>query len=374
MSALFFLPWVANPEPVQLGSMHLVPYKRGQVPGTIHGISQETIDAILGNYGDPDFFPSSGTSKHVMGATIITWDDDVVGLDLSEDRIVSRLEQANYVAFAALARRRFCNNSGYCNADGYQVIAQGFTAEKPGATSIPTRRRDGRGLHYVGSASVPRFIRPHHVESGLTLAVDEALVCALLALPSGDLKGRIDEAIEVFLRANTDSPAMSERAEMVFMRVAFETLLDATHETSDLRKRFTMHFSEEFPAPPKWSDGVFTQARWRQRWPKNVNRPLDAWVQDFCNARNSAAHGPCGAKAPSLWKRHNHLLFSSWLFPLMVKKALEDKGLYQLNDEDKAARQGAEAFLAHDLLSYASEEHKEFWWDRVERDILFSFF
>jgi hypothetical protein len=163
---------------------------------------------------------------------------------------------------------------------------------------------------------------------------------------------------------------MRERSEMILMRVAFETLLDSTHETGDLRQRFRGHFQGEVPEPPVWSAGQLDETRWRARWPKNVERPLDAWLQDFCAARNSAAHGPRGTREPPLWQRHNHLLLSSWLFPLMVKKTLATEDLYQLSPEDEAARRSFEKFLGHDLLSYVDEDGRSLWWSRVESEIL----
>ena len=370
MSVLFFFPWVSTQVPLQLGSLSLIPFVRGQAPGELHGIYQATVDVILSNYGDLAFPPEPSPFTHVHQATLITWENDVDGLILSEDQVFDRLMQTRYIAFSALAQRRFCSHFAYCNSDGYEVVAQGFTAERPEAISITTRRRDGSTQHLISRTFSPRLIRPDHVDSRLALAVDADLVCALLALPPGDLKCRIDESIEAFLRANTDSPAMQGRAEMVLMRVAFETLLDATHEASDLRKRVGAHFMSELPNPPTWGNGQLTEAHWRQRWPSNVTRPLDAWVQDFCDARNSAAHGPRGTRAPSLWHRRNHLLFSSWLFPLMVKKTLADEGLYELSNEDRAARQGCEAFLAYDVLSRTSEEADECWWSRIEGEIL----
>jgi len=369
MSVLFFLPWVTTAEEVQLGSMTLVPYVRGDAPGQLLGVGQEVLDAILGSYGDQAFYPSR-TSTHVRTCTIITWESDIDGLELSEDQIIPRLEMANYLAFSALSQRRFCSHYGYCNSDRYQVIAQRFSKDRPGDTTLITRRRDGGGQHYVGSAEVPRFIRPHHVDGRLSFSLDAPLVIALLGLPDGLLKDRVDEAIDVFLRANTDSSTMRERSEMVLMRVAFETLLDSTHETSDLRRCFREHFQADLPGTPSWATGSFNEAQWRARWTRHVERPFDAWIQDFCSARNAAAHGPRGASALPIWQRHNHLLFSSWLFPLMVKKMLAAEGLYELQDEDVIARRGFEAFFAHDLLAYADDEETNFWWNRVESELL----
>ncbi|MGL5995756.1 MAG: hypothetical protein ACRC1I_04425 [Pseudomonas proteolytica] len=88
-----------------------------------------------------------------------------------------------------------------------------------------------------------------------------------------------------------------------------------------------------------------------KHWNKHVNRPLDAWVHDFCAARNAAAHGPANGEKGSIWPRHNHLIFSAWLLPLIVKKLLAQAGLYEFTAEDKVARAGFEVFLAHDLLA-----------------------
>lgn len=370
MAVLFFLPWAAIDQEVAVGNLRLTPYVRGEEPGELNGIPQADIDAVLGSYGNQTFFPNPETSSHVTQATILTWQDDVEGLDVPEEVIGLRLEQARYVTFAAIANRRLCANVGYCNTDGYQVIAQRFQADTPGATALTTRRRDGHGTHYVGEAPLPRFIRPHHVDGHLGFDVDIWLLQALLELSEGDLKARVDEAVDSYLLANTDSRTMRERSEMVLMRVAFETVFEANHVTSDLRSRFHEHFRHELPTPPVWSDGSLSEEVWRRRWNRPEHRPLDVWVQDFCASRNAAAHGPRGARVPAIWQPHNHLLFSSWLFPLVVKKLLANEGHYALSDEDMAARQGLEMFFAHDLLAYCDADERDVWWNRIQRDLL----
>lgn len=371
MAVLFFLPWVATDNEVQVGCIRLIPYVRGEEPGEIHGVPQEILDAVLGSYGNQTMFPNHEATAHVTKATILIWSDDVTGLEVAEEAINPRLEQGNYLAFSALAMRRVCANVGYCNSDGYQVIAQRFQSDDPGATSLTTRRRDGHGIHYVRGAPVPRFVRPHHVQEHLLLDFDHELMRALAALPDSELKSRIDEAIDSFLRANTDSPSMRERSEMVLMRIAFETILGANHDTGNLRQRFNEHFGENLPTPPIWTAGLIDEAAWRSKWRSNVHRPLDAWVQDFCASRNAAAHGPQATREQPLWPRHNHLLFSSWLFPLIVKQLLAAENLFRLSEEDTAARTGFEAFFGHDLLAYSDEDERHLWWNRVESDLLF---
>jgi len=368
MSVLFFFPWVASRGELQCGELSIIPYEREQAPKEMNGISQEIIDAVLGNYGDVAYPPQPNAFTNIKQATLLRWTSDADGLDLSESQIFDRLEQARYIAFCALAQRRFCSHDGYCNAAGYEVIAQRFVVERPNSISITTRRRDGFTQTYISRTSTPRFIRPEHVNSRLHLGFDEKLLRALLRLPLGGLKKRIDEAISTFLLANSDSPSMPANTELVLMRSAFEALLNASHRAADLRNKIYGHFANEVTNPPVWGTGVFTEAIWRKRWPQNT-RPLDAWVQDFCNARNSAAHGSKSNGLPSIWRSQNHLLFSSWLFPLMVKKILVDAKIYQLSDEDLAFRKRCEEFLAHDLLSRVQEGSDERWWSRVESKI-----
>lgn len=369
MTVLFFLPWVSTDESMDFGVLRLIPYQRGEAPGQLDGVTQETLDTILGSYGDRAFGRTPNPFCHLQRATLISWEGVTIHQDLTDDEVYALLEKSRYIAFSALAQRRFGTYTGYCNADGYEVVAQRFEAENPRAISVRTRRRDGFTDHLINRSLTPRFIRPEQVDSRLAMDLDAALLAALINLPEGDLKTRIDEAIDVFLRANTDSSAVPERTEVVLLRVAYETLLGSTHHANELQRLFNEHFADELPTPPQWGTGPIDERQWRSRWPANVARPLDAWIQDLCNARNAAAHGPRGARDASVWHRRNHLLFGSWLFPLMVKKLLQDEDIYHLCDQDIASRQGLEAFFAYDLLSRKNEEPEELWWNYVERQI-----
>ncbi|WP_143860950.1 hypothetical protein [Nitrosovibrio sp. Nv4] len=259
------------------------------------------------------------------------------------------------------------------------MIAQRFTVHNSGAIAVRTRRRDGHSLQYLGNnAHNPRFVRPLHVDARLPLDIDFKLLEALQAVIEPELKERLSAAIDVFVRANTDAPDMPERTEIVLLRIAFETLLNSTHQTDDLVRCFADHFRREVPSTPVWHAGQFNEKIWRKRWldkgKRNITRPLDAWVNDFCGARNAAAHGSRGHHDLPVWQIQNHLLFASWLFPLMVKGCLASAGLYHLTDEDVALRGGFEAFFAHDVVASFDENNPELMWTKVERELLFQVF
>lgn len=370
MAVLFFLPWASIDEEIQIEGLRFIPYSRGESPLELRGIPLATLDAVLESYGNQVVNSRQGTSLPIAEATLLLWDDEATD-ELSEDTIYARLSQLNYVAFAALSRRRFGQGIGYCNADGYRAIAQRFVPDEPGGICLNTRRRDGHGSHYVTPTGIPVVIRPEHVDGFVGFDPDLDLLGALLRLPDGDLKLRIDESIDSFLRANTDSPSMNERSEMVLMLTAFETILESNHTKEELRRKISEHFQNDLPDPPVWSTGPLSRTVWTRRWMSNANRPLDAWSQDFSASRNAAAHRRQSRHSPAIWQSHNHLLFSSWLLPLMIKKYLADQGLYTLSFEDRASREMLEIFLVYDLLAYCDADQYEVWWTRLESQIRF---
>lgn len=369
MPALIFMPWVGCAATIELDQLLLAPYERHQKSSDICGIAKSTVDAILGSYGDPTLSTPGPNARPVQHATLAIW-KGAGDSEVDDAAIMARLAQMQYVVFAALANRNLFAHMGYCNTDACRVVAQRFDPANPGRLAVTHRRRDGNGMHYLGDSTAPRFIRSTHIGNSIRLNIEPALVNALLRMPLGTTKDNIDGAIGVFLNANTDSPAVLERTEVVLTRIAFETLLETNHETAELRKSFAAHFRGEVPTDVEWGSGQLNERTWRDRWSANVARPLDAWVQDFCSSRNAAAHGPKAAHMPPVWSTHNHLLFASALFPRMVKKVLADAGLYSLSAEDRAWRKGFEAFFAHDISGRVDPQKPECWWSKVEGEML----
>lgn len=371
MAVVFFLPWASVSEELRIADMRLIPYERGQRPGELLGIPQAAFDGVLGNYGDRGF--GSQPSLPIHQATLIIWDDDTLDLDAADDQLQQRLVQGSYFAFSALAGRTLCSSSGYYNADTLQVVAQRFDVGSPTHSCITTRRRDGGTQNMLAGSAGLKFIRPYHVDNRAHISLDIPLLEALLRLPDGELKQRVDEAIVAFLRANTDAPSMDERSELILMRVAMDTLLGVPHDKAAFRRAVNEHF-DELPSPPIWHKGHLDESWWRKHWDSNVSRPLDAWVHDFSAARNAAAHGPINGQKGSTWPRHNHLIFSTWLLPLIVKKLLALAGFYEFTAEDKVARAGFEIFLAHDLLAFTDNDENKVWWQIAESELFLPLF
>jgi hypothetical protein len=375
MPSIFFLPWVKTNNTQEFDRIHFLPYIRESKPGNLGNISQATLDKIIGNYADHANYPASDLGASVKQATIVHWVDDDENLNITEEEFSRRMQFAEWLTISALSARHFGSISHYCNTDGVTLIGQRFELESAGAVSFSTRRRDGNAdIMLSADRGRPYFLRPIHVASNLVVEFDFQLLAALTQINNSDLKKRIFDSVELFNQANTDASEVSQAAEMVMMRAAFETLLDASHIAADLVKKFATHFNSDLNLPV-WHSGTFDKSKWLARWPdkkkRPISRPIDAWVNDFCNTRNDSAHGSSSASKyqPSIWSIHNHLMFTSWLFPLMVKGVLAEHGEYTLSDADKDCRADFEKFFSEDISALASEEPQQSFWMKILSEI-----
>lgn len=359
MPTLIFMPWTYVKAAGQVGPISFVPYVRGELPGMLGKTSQKSLDAIVGNYADRAFSQHTDSTTPVQQAVILRWPGDEEREDLlSNDEIQERFQQGQFLAFCALSQRKFGTDWNYCNTDGLTITAQHFSEDNPAATAITTRRRDGSGMNYMmGSAGKPLFLRPLHVTNRYSLDLDWKFFLALLNVPDGPLRNRLLDAVTLYNRANTDANEVPPSAEIVFMRAALETLLGATHKTSDLKAKLVKLMSSHL-GPVEWHDKFITPKTWLDRWPNEV-RLFSAWIEDFCHWRNEGAHGKNGAKkyAEPVWSLWNHLLFMGWVMARIVKVLLADEEVYTLTQDDKDDLENIERFFTYDIMGRDQEEH-----------------
>lgn len=351
--AIAFLPWVAVSSAKKIGGLRLIPYKRGSEPGDLPNVCQKDLDAVLGAYANRPRTP-------VLEATLMEIGRWRTGKDVRRS-LQSLFRARECLRFAALSKRQlFRGHFGYCNSHTYELIVQGLTPGRADTFAFSTRRRDGSTSYLWGSDEFA-FHRPLHVASNYKADFDQDLLKSLMALSSSE--SALTEAIVEFNAANTDSPDIPLHTEIVLVKSAFDWLLNVDHRAESfvraLLKWFPLREMASVPTGP-------LTPLWLDSRPKHGL--LEAWAREFCRLRNSSAHGGARKGAPFVWSKEAHLAFTSVLFPLLVKKSLEDKNLYSLDDNDQERLAVIDSYLVFDPMKRPSGGQHRHPWVLIEQD------
>lgn len=325
MSTLSFFPWLRIKAETELGPYRLVPYERGKQPfGSQRGL-QESIDEVLQPYRVRGEIP-------VEKATIIYTKDREVTADLTDEELNALFVFSELLALCALSKRQFFSTiaSQYCNRELLRLYVQRFTGTK--GVSVTNRRRDGVTLSYI-TGDAYRVYKPSFVAAPFQIQFDEPLLSALLTA-QGKLRTRWThyyESIVNFNLANTDSDTIPLHVEVVFTLAAFERLLGVVADGKRLAREFVTSLLPEEEIRP------VDHARFSV-----VDMPVlerdcvrELWIRDLFEARGRLAHGMMNAPKGSVWTIHDHLLLSSYVYPLLLKCRLAKANLYCLTDDDQ---------------------------------------
>jgi hypothetical protein len=363
ISSIAAFPWVYCNEPIEIGSVRLLPYVRGKLPGDLPHAKQADLDAILAAYAD--------LANHVVArATLLELGDWHTGMHAG-DHVNELFWARELIAFAALAKRRlFRQHFDYCNAHTYSLIVQRYEPGKADRFVFSSRRRDGSVRHMWVSDQFAH-LRPNHVSSSSPCDLDRPLLAALLQLSR---ESPLREAIREFNSANTDSDDVPVHVEVVMVKSAFEWLLGINTGVQEFVEGLNLLLSPILAAPPV--DGPMAE-RWRKRW--GAVRPLEAWARDFCDVRGAAAHGERSQAPRFVWPAHAHLAFAAIFFPLVLKKRLADESFLTLSEADAELLRHIEQLLMVDPFSGESlrrgqdnehpwaEIHYEALWNNLAR-------
>jgi hypothetical protein len=331
-SCIAFFPWVHVEEPLTVGSVRLIPYGRGHLPGDSAEVSQADIDNVLSAY-------ALRKDELVEKAALL----EVRRWRLGKD--ASRHQQAFFdarelIAFSALARRRLFGMGEYCNFDSYALTIQRYQPGSAEAFSFQTRRRDGF-TNQLWDTEAFTFVKPLHVEFNARLRIDETLLKALLKACRHD--SHLFNAIVEFNRANTDSPDVPTHTEVVMTKSAFEFLF----RIDERKEEFVRALNTMVPRAGRqpWPKGPLAR-KWKARFPRAAH-PLEAWAREFCDLRGGAAHGQRRGGKRFVWSETVHLAFASILFPLLVKRVLAQNRLLTLDERDEIHLESVDAYIVH---------------------------
>lgn len=318
---LAFLPWIHVPEPRRVRRFELRPYRS----------DDSTIDAkhheLLRVYED-------GSHSSVREATLVAI-DGVVGGPLSEHDIADLFRLRDAMSFVGLEQRTFFDLvPPYVNDHSFRLVVQGYEAGKGGAF-VEARRRDGRQRIIVDEA-VLQERTPYHVSANVEPRLDFELVDTIseCLIENASAFEWLLDAIELFCLANTDSSDVQRHAELVLTSSAIQRALGVS------KKSKLKQIGQELAAA---LDHVVPA----QRSPTDSKKPLtktelaakgglrEVWFADFYKARGMVAHGRTTPVGRVHWSIEEHLLLSSYIFPLLVLARLDALGVRALTDEER---------------------------------------
>lgn len=359
MAVLAFFPWVSLNEPLSVGPVRLVPYTRGHRPGNLENVSQVDIDGVLAAY-------ATRKDHLVTDATLMELGNWRLGQEADAEVRADLFRAREFIAFAALAKRRLFRHFEYCNFDTYGFVLQNYRAGETGAFSFTTRRRDG-GATVLWDTEEFAFLMPIHVDANSRLRIDPPLLAALLAADEADRAPF--EAIAEFNRANTDQDGPTH-TELVLTKSAFEFLFGISEKVDDFVEALLPLVPDR--EPEQRFDGPLAQ-RWPNRKGARAMRPLEAWAREFCVRRNEGAHGRRRRDDEHfVWSEEAHLAYCSLLFPLVVKARLATEGFLNMEEGDQIELQWIEAYLMHDPFQPPADGRRrqlhEHPWNRIHSD------
>lgn len=359
MAVIAFFPWVSLDQPLSIGPVRLIPYERGQRPGDLENVSQVDIDGVLAAY-------ATRRNHLVTDATLMELGNWRLGQEADAEVRTNLFRAREFIAFAALGKRRLFRHFEYCSFDNYAFVLQNYRAGEIGAFSFTTRRRDG-GTTSMWDTEEFAFLKPLHVAEDTRVRIDPPLLAALLAADEAD-RAPFNAIVE-FNRANTDQDGPIH-TESVLTKSAFEFLLGISEKADEFVEALLSLVPER--APEQRFGGPLAQRRPQRKGAREM-RPLEAWAREFCIRRNEGAHGRRRrADEHFVWSEEAHLAYCSLLFPLLVKVRLANQGFLDMNETDQIELEWIEAYLMHDPFERPADgrlralhEHP---WNRIHSD------
>ena len=357
MSQVAFFPWIRLDHDVDLGAYRLLRYRREQSPAEDRD-QQRLIDSVLE--------PFLGSGIHpIRRATIVTTPDRALTDDFADDVREDLFVLGDLVAFSGLASRYYFEHR-YWNRDHFRLVLQSFAEPRTGVTLL-SRRRDGSTTTFV-TRTAYRVSCPDHAHP-TPVSLDEPLLASLLVAREQDDWGPIGQAIVLFNEANTDRLEMPEGSEMTLVYAAFEQLLGMAGRPP---REVAVAFSELLAPDESCPADEWAVADGNQRAARLLDRAgslRHAWLEDLAISRGSLAHGHRDGAFPACWSPREHLLFSSFVFPLVAKRVLAGLGLYHMADEDERLIETFE-FLLNERHFAEDVRHRGAWGEVLDRRLM----
>jgi len=321
---LAFLPWVSIAEEVTLNGITLRPVDINDSDFDEETLNQ--VQAITEPYSLSPIYDS-----RIRQFTLIFFENGGILDDIDEEGREFLFLVSELLKISAISKREyFTHHPPYFNTNNFQLIIQRFSGDNFDV-AIENRRRDGSRTTYTPEGQY-RHYAPVGVERLVDFNFDIELFSSLLSYYSDDLDGweKVYDSILTFNLANTDGESR-DTTELILSCGAFEQILSSRSNYMDFSEKFSDLF-EDFPVVEiEGSDKELNQRI--NRFGLNYRR---AWAADLYQLRGGVAHGAQSARYyNSSWIIMEHLLLSSYIYPLVLKLKLQALEIYELTETDQ---------------------------------------
>jgi hypothetical protein len=327
-------------------------YIRQELPYQTDKAKQDACDKVLSIF-------CTSKDKANTTATILQMNGKDIISDLSEDERAELLFLSKIVTFSSLSVRqyfRFMNT--YWNSSNLSMYIQSFNESAGQFFAIETKRRDGSILSGY-DASENKTYRPYHVHN-TTVDIDISLMNALTKARQSTQEEKwlcYEEGIDSFNRANTDNADIMSHDEIIMIASAFQRICDSSYKEDDLVAKLLPLFI------PDTANRIADLSKYSLKTRSGTiflcNSLFEYWIRDLYRLRNGCAHGKQKDSYQSIWDIKEHLLFASYIYPLIVKTRLSNEGFYVLTDRDLIDINVFEALLDYDDIMTPIEEKNE---------------
>lgn len=349
MSEIAFFPWFHIEDSIQIGQFELLKYNSD---GSLK--VQNDLNNIIGQFYTHE-------KRKVNNCVILKIAGKELGDDFNEDERRRIFLFSELLTFSGLSARNFFMPlyGGYSNKDVYQIIIRKFE-QSDGGYRVLNRRCDGTTNTIVADKAT-KIRRPQHIQSFFKIPIDFNLLSSLLngseSIDDKIWKG-IYESIINFNLANTDRQEIREEIEINLLFSSFERLFDVGKNQKQLFSIFKETITPTNSIRPEKCERIKQIQANRY---KNTKIFRELWLKDLNKLRDNLAHGKFDNNYPSIWSIHEHLLYSSFILPICIKKRLSQLSLYTLTETDIEGIELFEKYLS--IYPFEVSEEKIPWVD-----------
>jgi len=332
---LVLLPWLKLRNPVKIKDLFFTPYSIQSVdPKCVFNSFKKEINRILSSYRD--------IRGDIINECALAYIDVKDPCSSTVDvRLMSNA--SHMLAFAGLAKNKFCVQLGsYTNSSYFEIVFQEFSKDSE-FIRIITRRRDGC-FHLMGQKhGEVKFSMPLECANRDAPVFDDALLISLgyVLEEREPLARRLMQSIWLYNLACSDSHRISIEREIVLMVSGFEQLFSRCQGANDLACKIDTlldgYGSVIVDNCSRINDIKLTSGKEKIEEQWFLHRK---WIQELYKLRNDYTHGDDPMRRSWGWNDLEHSLMAAFVFPLIVKLLLAQKSQYSIVETDNV-RMGA---------------------------------